>query len=54
VAARRTIRTSGCDFSASSSAELALEEGDVIYIYPVEVTEYYLIVPEEDAGTPLG
>jgi hypothetical protein len=27
--------------------ELALEEGDVIYIYPMEVTEYYLIVPDQ-------
>ena len=27
--------------------QLALEEGDVIYIYPMEVTEYYLIVPDE-------
>ena len=27
--------------------ELALEEGDVIYIYPMEVTEYYLMVPDE-------
>lgn len=23
----------------------ALEEGEVIYIYPIEVTEYYLLVP---------
>ena len=27
--------------------QLALEEGDVIYIYPMEVTEYYLIVPDD-------
>lgn len=32
---------------ASAEDQLALEEGDVIYIYPMEVTEYYLIVPDE-------
>jgi hypothetical protein len=25
----------------------SLAESDVIYIYPMEVTEYYLIVPDE-------
>jgi hypothetical protein len=30
-----------------SSDELALEEGDVIYIYPMEVTEYYLLIPRD-------
>ena len=32
---------------SSAEDQLALEEGDVIYIYPMEVTEYYLIVPDE-------
>jgi hypothetical protein len=27
--------------------EESLAEADVIYIYPMEVTEYYLIVPDE-------
>jgi hypothetical protein len=27
----------------------ALEEGDVIYIYPMEVTEYYLLIPSESS-----
>lgn len=31
------------------SEELALEEGDVIYIYPMEVTEYYLLIPRESS-----
>ena len=29
----------------------AMPEGEVIYIYPVEVTEYYLIIPQsQDLG----
>ena len=41
------------DAQSSRPSELALEEGDVLYIYPVEIypveiTEYYLIVPEPD------
>ena len=30
----------------------ALQEGDVIYLYPVEVTEYYLVVPGESSESP--
>jgi len=29
-----------------------LEEHDVIYIYPMEVTEYYVIVPSESSEMP--
>ncbi|MGH6783198.1 MAG: hypothetical protein ACREBP_01085 [Sphingomicrobium sp.] len=32
----------------------ALAESDVIYIYPVEVTEYYLLVPSADTELSLG
>ena len=30
----------------------ALEGSDVIYIYPMEVTEYYLVVPRESSELP--
>jgi hypothetical protein len=30
----------------------ALEEGDVIYLYPMEVTEYYFVVPSESSEIP--
>jgi hypothetical protein len=26
--------------------------GDVIYIYPMEVTEYYLLIPSESSDMP--
>jgi len=29
------------------SPVLLSQEGDVIYLYPMEVTEYYLIVPDD-------
>jgi hypothetical protein len=29
-------------------------ESDVIYIYPMQVTEYYLLVPSVDSETPMG
>jgi hypothetical protein len=38
--------------SAMESEPLA--ESDVIYAYPVEVTEYYLLVPSGDSEQPLG
>jgi hypothetical protein len=34
------------------SDELALEEGDVIYLIPVEVTEYYILIPSESSEMP--
>jgi hypothetical protein len=37
------------DVMPEGSDELALAEGDVIYIYPMEVTEYYLIIPSESS-----
>jgi len=30
----------------------AASETDVIYLYPVEVTEYYLLVPDDGGETP--
>lgn len=36
----------------SSEQLAALEEGDVIYIYPVELTEYYLLIPSESSEMP--
>jgi hypothetical protein len=30
----------------------ALEGSDVIYIYPMEVTEYYLVVPRDSSEMP--
>ena len=30
----------------------ALEEGGEIYIYPVELTEYYLLIPSESSEMP--
>jgi hypothetical protein len=29
-------------------------ESDVMYIYPMQVTEYYLLVPSVDSETPMG
>jgi ABC-type phosphate transport system substrate-binding protein len=29
-------------------------ESDVIYIYPLQVTEYYVLVPSVDSETPMG
>ena len=29
-------------------------ESDVIYVYPMQVTEYYLLVPSVDTELPLG
>ena len=40
--------------NAMEMAESELGEGDVIYIYPVEVTEYYILVPSTDTEMPLG
>jgi len=37
------------EYSEMSPSELAMEEGDVIYIYPMEVTEYYLVIPESQS-----
>ena len=50
----------GLDTPSESASVMELEpadelagamEGEVIYVYPVEVTEYYIIVPEsQDLG----
>jgi hypothetical protein len=34
-----------------SSEELALQEGDVIYVYPMEVTEVW-VIPSESSEMP--
>ena len=34
------------------AANESLEEIDVLYVYPVEVTEYYLIVPSQSSEMP--
>ena len=34
------------------TANESLEEMDVIYVYPVEVTEYYLIIPSQSSEMP--
>ena len=39
--------------SSMSDREL-LAESDVMYIYPMQVTEYYLLVPSVDSETPMG
>jgi hypothetical protein len=39
--------------SSQSDSEY-LAESDVIYIYPMQVTEYYLLVPSVDSETPMG
>jgi hypothetical protein len=31
-----------------------LAQSDVIYIYPMQVTEYYVLVPSVDSETPMG
>ena len=31
---------------------MAMEEGEVIYLYPMEVTEYYLVIPSESSEMP--
>jgi hypothetical protein len=46
-------------FPMSSSDSLqpeseSLAESDVIYIYPMQVTEYYVLVPSVDTETPRG
>ena len=33
-------------------AEERLEEGEVIYLYPIEVTEYYLVIPSQSSEMP--
>jgi len=35
-------------------AEERFAEADVIYIYPMQVTEYYLLVPSVDTEMPQG
>jgi hypothetical protein len=40
-----SIETSPPEMMASEPSELALES-DVIYLYPIEVTEYYLVIPQ--------
>ena len=41
--------------SESSQPESeSLAEYDVIYIYPLQVTEYYVLVPSVDTETPMG
>jgi hypothetical protein len=46
-------------FPMSSSESLppeseSLAESDVSYIYPMQVTEYYVLVPSVDSETPMG
>ena len=36
----------------TSPSELSLEESGMIYIYPMEVTEYYLLIPSESSEMP--
>jgi hypothetical protein len=40
--------------SAMEQAREIYAEPDVIIIYPVEVTEYYLLVPSVDTEMPQG
>ena len=32
--------------------EESLDEADVIYVYPIEVTEYYLVIPSQSSEMP--
>jgi hypothetical protein len=40
--------------NAMEMAESDLGEADVIYVYPIEVTEYYILVPSTDTEMPRG
>ena len=44
--------TSNSESLQPESEQLA--EYDVIYIYPLQVTEYYVLVPSVDTETPMG
>jgi hypothetical protein len=49
--------SSAFPMNSSESSQLESEsfaESDVIYIYPVQVTEYYVLVPSVDTETPMG
>ena len=47
-----SVETSPPDMMASEPSMMASEpselgmESDVIYLYPIEVTEYYLVIPQ--------
>ena len=33
-------------------SDMAMQESEVIYVYPVQVTEYYLLIPSESSEMP--
>jgi hypothetical protein len=37
---------------AMAEEELAMDEHEVVYIYPMEVTEYYILVPSPGSEMP--
>jgi len=39
-------------YSGPMSEEQSLEEYGVIYVYPVEVTEYWLVIPSQSSEMP--
>ena len=43
--AEGSVETSPPEMMASEPSELGMES-DVIYLYPIEVTEYYLVIPQ--------
>ena len=38
--------------SVENSSPESLEESEVIYLYPIEVTEYYLVIPSQSSEMP--
>jgi len=49
--------SNGSETPSAMEPELLSEqfaESDVIYVYPMQVTEYYLLVPSVDTELPLG
>lgn len=40
-----SVERSSPELLASEPSELGMQS-DVIYLYPIEVTEYYLVIPE--------
>jgi hypothetical protein len=39
-------------YAGSMPEQSAMQESEVIYIYPVQVTEYYLLIPSQSSEMP--
>jgi hypothetical protein len=48
----RAYPLNGSEDAMEPMERSAAGETDVVYLYPVEVTEYYLLVPDDGGETP--